>query len=62
MEETMTDHVYKKLELTGSSSTGIEDAIRNALAKASKTLRSMHWFEVMETRARSRAERSPIGR
>lgn len=34
----MTDHVYKKLELTGSSSTGIEDAIRNALAKASKTL------------------------
>jgi flavin-binding protein dodecin len=50
MEEPMTDHVYKKIELTGSSSTGIEDAIRNALAKASKTLRDMHWFEVMEMR------------
>ena len=46
----MSDHVYKKLELTGSSPTGIEDAVANALAKAAKTIRNMHWFEVVETR------------
>jgi len=46
----MNEHVYKKLELTGSSTTGIEDAVATALAKAAKTVRNMHWFEVMETR------------
>ena len=46
----MTDHVYKLLELTGSSATGIEDAVQNALARAGKTIRNMHWFEVTETR------------
>jgi dodecin len=46
----MTDHVYKLLELTGSSTTGIEDAVEKAIAKASKTLRKIHWFQVMETR------------
>ena len=46
----MSEHVYKKLELTGSSTTGIEDAVATALAKAAKTIRNMHWFEVMETR------------
>jgi len=46
----MSDHVYKKIELTGSSSTGIEDAIKNAISKASKTLHNMRWFEVVETR------------
>ena len=46
----MSEHVYKKLELTGSSTTGIEDAVATALAKASKTVRNMHWFEVVETR------------
>ena len=46
----MSEHVYKKLELTGSSTTGIEDAVATALAKAAKTVRNMHWFEVMETR------------
>jgi len=46
----MSEHVYKKLELTGSSTTGIEDAVAIALAKAAKTVRNMHWFEVMETR------------
>jgi flavin-binding protein dodecin len=46
----MTDHVYKQIELTGSSSTGIEEAIRNAIARASKTLRNLHWFQVVETR------------
>ena len=46
----MTNHVYKKIELTGSSSVGIQDAIENAVAKASKTLHDLRWFEVVETR------------
>ncbi|HKJ07860.1 MAG TPA: dodecin family protein, partial [Gammaproteobacteria bacterium] len=44
----MTDHVYKTIELTGSSTTGTDDAIRNAVAKAAKSVRHMDWFEVME--------------
>ena len=46
----MTDHVYKLLELTGSSTTSIEDAVGTAIAKAAQTVRNMHWFEVVETR------------
>jgi flavin-binding protein dodecin len=46
----MSDHVYKKLELTGSSKTSIEDAVNNALAKAAESIRQMRWFEVVETR------------
>ena len=46
----MSDHVYKHIELTGSSKNSIEDAIRNAISRASKSLRGMHWFEVMDTR------------
>ncbi len=46
----MTDHVYKILELTGSSARSIEDAVGNAVAKAAKTMRNMHWFEVTDTR------------
>ncbi len=46
----MSEHVYKILELTGSSTHGIEGAIQNAVAKAAKTMRNMHWFEVTETR------------
>lgn len=46
----MDDHVYKLLELTGSSSVGIEDAIQKAIAKAHQTVRNIHWFEVLETR------------
>lgn len=46
----MHDHVYKKIELTGSSKIGIEDAVNTALARAGKTVRNMHWFEVTETR------------
>ena len=44
------DHVYKSIELTGSSKTSIEDAVIQAVAKAAKTVRSMQWFQVMETR------------
>ena len=46
----MADHVYKSIELTGSSKTGIEDAVSQAIAKAAKTVRNMQWFQVMETR------------
>ncbi len=46
----MADHVYKLLELTGSSATSSDDAVRNAIAKAAKTVRNMQWFEVTETR------------
>ena len=46
----MPDHVYKKLELTGSSTKSSDDAILTAIAKAGKTMRNMHWFEVIETR------------
>lgn len=46
----MTDHIYKKIELTGSSAVGIEDAVNNAVTKASETIRNMRWFEVIETR------------
>ena len=46
----MSDHVYKSIELTGSSSTTVEDAVQNAITKAGKTMRNMHWFQVMETR------------
>ena len=46
----MSDHVYKILELAGSSHESIEDAIRNAVARASKTVRNMRWLEVIETR------------
>ncbi len=47
----MSDHVYKMTELTGSSKTSIDDAIRNAVARAGKTLRNMRWLEVTDTRA-----------
>ncbi|MBN9463256.1 MAG: dodecin domain-containing protein [Burkholderiales bacterium] len=46
----MTDHVYKHIEITGSSKTGSDDAIRIALAKAHETVRNMQWFRVLETR------------
>lgn len=46
----MTDHVYKTIELTGSSKKGIESAVQNAIAKAHETVRNIQWFEVTETR------------
>jgi flavin-binding protein dodecin len=46
----MKDHVYKILELVGSSEKSIEDAIQNAIIRASKTIREMKWFEVVQTR------------
>jgi hypothetical protein len=46
----MADHVYKKIELVGSSPDGIEDAVKNALTRAKKSVRNMRWFEITETR------------
>jgi flavin-binding protein dodecin len=46
----MPDHVYKSVEITGSSATSIDDAIRVAIARASETLRHVEWFEVAEVR------------
>jgi len=46
----MKNHVYKVIEIVGSSETSIEDAISTAVAQASKTVRNMDWFEVVQTR------------
>ncbi|MBN2992101.1 dodecin family protein [Pseudomonas cedrina subsp. fulgida] len=46
----MSNHTYKKVELVGSSTTSIEDAINNAIAEANKSLKLLEWFEVTETR------------
>ena len=46
----MSNHVYKSLELTGSSSTSIEDAVGNAIGKASETIHNLRWFEVTNIR------------
>jgi len=46
----MPEHSYKHIEVTGSSTKGIDDAIATAVAKAAATLHNLHWFEVVDTR------------
>jgi flavin-binding protein dodecin len=46
----MSEHIYKQIELTGSSPVSSDDAVRKAIAKASKTVRDMRWFEITDTR------------
>jgi len=46
----MADHVYKSIEITGSSATSVEDAINGAIARAAKTLHNLRWFQVSEVR------------
>ena len=46
----MAGHVYKTVELVGSSTTGVEDAIRTAIERAGRTVRNLRWFEVVQTR------------
>lgn len=46
----MTEHVYKYLELTGSSAISIEDAVNKAVARASETVRNIRWLVITETR------------
>jgi dodecin len=49
-KKVMSDHTYKIIELTGSSTISIQNAIENAIARAAKTVHDMRWFEVTETR------------
>jgi len=46
----MADHVYKHIELTGSSKTSIEEAIQNAVTKSSESVRNMRWFQMTDLR------------
>lgn len=46
----MSNHVYKQIELTGSSPVSIEEAVSTAIAKAHQTLRNIQWFSITETR------------
>jgi flavin-binding protein dodecin len=46
----MPDHVYKTIELVGSSNRGMEEAVQKAIAKAAETVRNLRWFEVLDTR------------
>ena len=46
----MQDHVYKTIELVGSSPDSVNDAIRNAVTRASRTIRNLRWFEVVQLR------------
>jgi dodecin len=46
----MSEHVYKTIELVGSSTRGVEDAVQKAIAKAAATVRNLRWFEVVDTR------------
>ena len=46
----MSEHTYKMIELVGSSHTSIEEAVRNAIAKAEQDESKLRWFEVVETR------------
>ena len=46
----MSEHVYKTIEITGSSTKGSDDAVRVAIEKASSTVKNMRWFKVVETR------------
>ena len=46
----MSEHIYKTVELTGSSNVGTDDAIKRAISRASKTLHNLRWFEVTQVR------------
>jgi len=46
----MSDHVYKKIEITGTSAISIEEAVQNAISRATESIHSLRWFEVIETR------------
>lgn len=49
-EIVMSEHVYKQIKLTGSSKSGVEDAVQNAISRASSTVKNMRWFQVVDTR------------
>jgi dodecin len=49
-EDAMDDHIYRIIQIVGSSDKSVDDAIQRAVARASQTLRNLRWFEVVETR------------
>ena len=51
---SVSEHVYKTIEVTGSSRTGTDEAIRTAIQRAAKTIHDLRWFEVIETRGEIR--------
>ena len=58
----MSNHVYKQIELVGSSTKSTDDAIKQAIERASETLRHLDWFEVTEVRGHIRTARWRTGR
>lgn len=48
--QAMSAHIYKKIEIVGSSETSIEEAVKNAVAKAAESVRNIRWVEIVETR------------
>ena len=54
----MSNHVYKTIELTGSSTSSSDDAVRSALTKAAKTIRGMRWFQVTDSRGHIERDKS----
>ncbi len=46
----MPDHIYKHIELTGSSKNSVEEAVQNAVAKANESVRNMRWFQMVDLR------------
>lgn len=46
----MENHIYKKIEIVGTSETSSDDAVQNAIAKASKSLQNLRWFEITDSR------------
>ena len=49
-EISMDEHVYKTIELTGSSKVSIEDAVKNAIAKAAESVHNIRWFQIIDSR------------
>jgi flavin-binding protein dodecin len=56
------DHIYRVIELAGTSDKSIEDAVSSAIARANKTIRNLRWFELMQTRGLLKTARSRIFR
>lgn len=46
----MSDHIYKKIEITGTSANSQEEAVENAISRASQSIHNLRWFEVIDTR------------
>ncbi|HET6779095.1 MAG TPA: dodecin [Gemmatimonadales bacterium] len=53
----MSNHIYKTIELVGSSTQSVEDAVQKAVAKAAETVRNLRWFEIVDTRGHIEAGR-----